>query len=132
VKSPRCWALAKAAFGETFAAEKKEVEGALPGRFFPGAWTWALERVGKDGHFLRVECGRERRPCPSYRVALERRLMASSFLSSMPLRGPLSDYFSPSSWEVKPPGIAVLKEARTCRPTYWAEIQAVAGVRVDE
>jgi hypothetical protein len=127
-----CWGLVKSVFGESFGREKVEVEGALQGRFFPDALAWALRGVDKHGHFLRVECGPDRKPCPGYRDALERRLMVSAFLSSLPLHGPASDYFDPIAWTIKPPGIAVLKEARRCRPTYWSEIQSVVGVRTEQ
>lgn len=126
-----CWGLVKTVFAESFGREKTEVEGALTGRFFPDALAWALKGVDKHGHFLRVECGPERKPCPGYRDTLERRLMVSAFLSSVPVHGPASDYFDPNTWAIKPPGLAVLKEAGRCRPSYWNEIQRTVGVRLE-
>lgn len=82
-------------------AKKTEVEGALPGRFFPSTQTTTLAHADKKGHFLRVTCGADRIPCPSFRDLLEQRL---------------------ATWELTGAGQTVQQEAKRCRSGIWSEL----------
>jgi hypothetical protein len=131
VQSKRCWPYVKGNYGVSFADAERELDGSPQGRFMPDALPWTLKTVGKDGHFLRVECGRERKPCQGYRSVLEQRLLVVAFLRTIPVKGSPEDYYDAKTWQIKPPGIALLSEARQCRPTFWKEITAVVGARGD-
>ncbi len=122
VKDSRCWGLTKTFFAQVVDVKKKEVEGALPGRYFPRTETWALYSADKDGHFLRVTCGPARAPCASYRDQLEWRLVASALLKVLPHRAVDDRLFHPVTWIITAEGEAALSEAKRCRPGLWSDL----------
>lgn len=124
-----CWGALQQTFGQVFGLKKVEIEGALPGRFFPGTLAWAMPEPDKDGRFLTVECGAARVPCRENAEVLERRLLAASLLSALPLPPPPTLYFDPRTWEVRGPGVQALVEAKQCRPTLWDELTEPLKVR---
>ena len=119
----RCWPLAKQAFAIHVSLKMTEIEGALPGRFIPGAQAWALEKPEKDGHFLRVTCG-DKVPCGSVRDLLERRLAESALVQSVS-RLPEQKLFEPKTWELSAKGKAVVEDAKRCRPGLWTELAPI-------
>lgn len=123
--NPRCWGIAMAGFAQKAGIAKTEVEGALPGRFFPAAWTFALRKPTTDGHFLLVQCGPERRPCEDKRDELERRLIVSRFVTSLPLYEPEETLADPVSWVPTDRGEAVWAEVKQCRKGFLEEVAVV-------
>ncbi|MBI3565326.1 MAG: hypothetical protein HY079_09035, partial [Elusimicrobia bacterium] len=83
----------------------------------------------REGHFLTVECGTARVPCRENAETLERRLLAVSLLSALPLPPPPTLYYDPRTWEVRGPGVQALVEAKKCRPTLWDELTEPLKVR---
>lgn len=129
LRSRVCWGAVRESFGQVFSLKKTEIEGALPGRFFPGTLAWAMPEADKEGRFLTVECGAARVPCRENAETLERRLLAVSLLSALPLPPPPTLYFDPRTWEVRGPGMQALVEAKQCRPTVWDELTEPLKVR---
>jgi hypothetical protein len=116
-----CWGVAKTAFALIVSTKKREVEGALPGRFFPGTQTATLHRPDKNGHFLRVTRGSDRVSFESARDLLEQRLAFSSLVQSVSPE-PESALFSPTTWALTGAGDAAQQEAKRCRPGLWSEL----------
>lgn len=118
----KCWKVAMIVYRKRVALSKEEVEGGLPNRFFPATTTFALRRPTEDGHFLSVECGAARIPCTDKRDELERRLILSSLLGSLPLNLPEGTLFDPDTFRVSARGEKTIAELKTCRKTLMQEL----------
>lgn len=118
----RCWGVAMAVYRKRVGLSKEEVEGGLPNRFFPATLTFALRLPTEDGHFLSVECGAARIPCTDKRDQLERRLILSSLLGSLPLYLPEGTLFDPITFGITARGEKTVAELKTCRKTLMKEL----------
>lgn len=115
-----CVAAFEAAFGVVNGAFMQEVEGALPGRFFPGTLVWGLVPPA-GGHFLEVNCvvsGTRQRPCPQYQDDMERRFFEAAVLQSLPTAEPKAALFHPLTWEVTSEGRRILEKVRKRKKLY--------------
>ena len=111
---------------------EEEVEKAMPNRFFPRTLTFALRRPTEDGHFLSVECGSGRVPCTDKREELERRLIMSGLLASLPLDLPEGALFDPATWKISERGEKTFAEVKRCRKGLIPELAAVVLGAGDE
>jgi len=121
VTNKRFWKLAKIAFGMIVTVKKSDIEGALPGRFFPGTLPEALLHPGKDGHFLAIKCGAAKVPCSGVRDLLEERFAESTLAQSVS-REPENHLFDAKTWELTAEGKTVVEDAKRCRPGIWSEL----------
>lgn len=117
----KVWTLVKIAFGEIFPLHLKEIEGAMPGRFFPKTMPFAEAYMTKDGHFVRMFCleGGERRLCPDKRRNMEERAIKATLLRSLPSDVPYDDLYDSETWEITGLGNAQLARAERCWPDLW-------------
>jgi hypothetical protein len=122
----RCWGVVMMVYQKKVGLSKEEVEKGLPNRFFPATITFALRRPTEDGHFLTVECGSGRIPCTDKREELERRLIMSSFLGSLPLNLPEGTLYDPLTWRISERGEKAFAEVKSCRKGLLPELAAVA------
>ena len=109
----RCWKLVREAFQSNARIAKTEVEAAMNERFFPGAVAFALSEPDAEGHFLKVQCGGM--PCDDKRDDLERRLIVTSFLVSLPLGTPRAELFDETTWAPTSKGEKVFTQAKICK-----------------
>jgi hypothetical protein len=121
----RCWNLVISAYRRKTILSEEEVEKSLPNRFFPGTHTFALRRPTEDGHFLAVECGAARIPCTDKREELERRLIVSGLLASLPLSLPEGTLYDPATWKISVRGEKTFSEVKSCRKGLIRELAAV-------
>ncbi|MDE2492237.1 MAG: hypothetical protein KGM24_15420 [Elusimicrobia bacterium] len=112
-RSERCWKLVETVYPKIVEAELKEVDGAMPDRFFRGATTFALRRPDRRGHFLKVSCPRT--SCVGKRDELQQRLIYTSLLSSLPLNAPKGTLYDPMTWRLTDAGRETISAARRCR-----------------
>ena len=101
------------------------VEKAMPNRFFPQTITFALRHPTEDGHFLTVECGAARVPCTDKREELERRMIVSNLLGSLPLATPEGTLYDPESWRISDRGEKTFAELKSCRRGLVPELAAI-------
>lgn len=116
VSSPICWKLVEAAYAINIDGALTEVEGSLPNRFMPGTEFSALRRTDKDGHFLSATCGPKKQACTEKRDALEKNLVFSRFLASLPLGQSNGELFDSQRWTLTDEGLKTIDEARRCKP----------------
>lgn len=104
---------------------RAEVDGALPNRFFSRTETFALERPDRQGNFLSVTCGPARAACAEKRSELQRRLIFSSLLSSLPLGREEGALYHPRTWALTEEGETVISDLRRCRPELLDELALI-------
>ena len=123
----RLWSFVAKAFGQVFAAHLHEIEGAMPGRFIPGADVTARRRLDEDGHFTVILCrgAAGAAPCPERRGPFEGRVIEASLLRSLPGERSHEDLYDPESWEVTALGRETLDEAKRCWPDLKARTAAL-------
>jgi hypothetical protein len=121
----QCWALVMTVYRKRVGLSKEVVEKAMPNRFFPKSLTFALRSPTEDGHFLSVECGTARVPCTDKREELERRMIVSDILASLPLSLPEGTLFDPETWRISERGEKTFSELRTCRKGLVPELASV-------
>ncbi|MFI5345148.1 MAG: hypothetical protein ACHQ51_02125 [Elusimicrobiota bacterium] len=121
----QCWNMAMFVYGKRVGLSKEEVEKAMPNRFFPRTLTFALLRPTEDGHFLSVECGNARVPCTDKREELERRMIVSDILGSVPPALPEGTLYDPETWRITERGEKTFAELKSCRKGLAAELAAV-------
>ena len=122
----RCWNVVMHGFDEIVRLSLKEVESALPGRFYLNAASSALRNQDAEGHFLELICRGGSGGCADKRDELERRMLAGSLLLALP-HGLREDKLrNPKTWELTEKGDKIMKELKACRPTVWLDI----GVRI--
>jgi len=118
----RCRGLAMSAYLENVDTALREVDGALPNRFFPESDASALGKPDAQGDFLRVTCGPKRAECTDKRDELEKRLIYTSFFSVLPVDQRKGLNFDPMTWAITDTGQKLMKEARRCRPAILGEL----------
>jgi hypothetical protein len=121
-----CWKLVLGVDEEVLGLYKREVEGGLPNRFFPGTLTFVPRRPTSDGHFLIVQCGPGHRPCTDKRDILEERLIKSAFLKAISGKTNEDSLFDPKTFQVTDPGEQLFAKVRQCRKTLLLELAAIA------
>lgn len=115
-----CWKLARDAYFQNTRISNTEIEAAVNDRFFPGAAAFALKKPDPEGHFLMVQCGGSQ--CFDKRDELERRMIVSSFLLSLPLGMKRSELINEQTWEISAKGEKVFTEAKTCKAGLFGEL----------
>jgi hypothetical protein len=123
--SKRCWKVVMTMDAKLFSLREEEVEKALPNRFFPAALTFTLRRPTRQGHFLVVKCGPEKRTCADKRDILEERVIKSSLLASLPLNLPEGTLFDPTTLKLTEAGEKTFVQVKSCRKPLLAELAAV-------
>lgn len=124
-RSKVCWSAVLEAFTIRSGQSRAEVDGALPGRFFPSTETFALEKPDRQGNFLSVTCGPGRTPCGERRSELQRRLIFASLLSSLPLSRPEGALYHPRSWTLTDEGETEIARLRRCKPEMLDELAGI-------
>jgi hypothetical protein len=112
----RCYGLVMSAYVENTDTALREIDGALPNRFFPDSNASTLGRPDAQGDFLSVTCGASRVRCDDKRDELEKRLIYTSFLSALPVDQRKGLNFEPMTWAIAETGQKLMKEARRCKP----------------
>jgi hypothetical protein len=119
----RSWRIIEEGYPMLLKGRLTEVEGAMPGRFFPKTNVFALDHVSK-GHFLKVVCLEKKpRPCPEKRTVLEARIVAATFLEAAPRTVQLHDLFDPESFALTPLGESTLAKAEAAYPDLWPRLK---------
>ena len=116
------------AFSQNFTSLLTEIEGSMPGRFYPGAHVYAERVMTADGHFIRVLCpGAEGLvPCPEKRERLEARALEVTLLRSLPSGQMYDDLYDPDTWEKTDLGEDTLDKAKDCWPDLKSRVAAAA------
>ena len=116
VSNKVCWNLMMTAYAMNLKGALTEVEAALPNRFAPGTEFSVLRKPDKEGHFLSATCGPRRAVCTGPRDVLEKNLVLSRFLASLPLGAPEGVLFDPTRWTITDQGESTIAESRRCKP----------------
>lgn len=124
---PRALKLIVDGFSQTFPLNLRVVASSMPGRFFAGVHADVLDRLGPDGHYLKMGCGAKLTPCDAGRDALEERLMMVSLIQALPRELPDEELFDPQSFEVRAPGRQLVAQTRRRHPTLMAALAAVVA-----
>jgi hypothetical protein len=121
------WGLTSTGFVEVFRERNRELESAVPNRFFPGSVAFALGRIDDSGHYLMLKCSAGG-DCGGRRDALENRLVYSTLLEVVSTPKVTKDQlYNASTWELTPLGVKYIEKLRKRYPDLPARLARLLG-----
>lgn len=110
------WNITATGFLSVFKVRGREIESAVPGRFFPGTVAFALGRMDDTGHYLMLNCGSSS-SCGGKRDELEDRMVYATLLEVVRTPKATKDQlYNARTWELTPLGKKYIEKLRKRYP----------------